>query len=756
MTRSDTPVVADADADGPGQSPRLYVVDDEALTVPRRGAIDLTGDLGRNREVLLADGEAVATWAAEHPNEDLPTDVEEYVLDNHRMSIGDRGRDAGTATVDRLRGLGDAYRALWRNFPRGAGRLLVRLARWEADTGYNADREAMRREAPDKLLDAKADHRRVIRNHFIESALAIAVVIGLMLFADQRYGGWQVLAAVGAAALVAVPAIGWVGTDDPRAMLTRVFRSAAAVPKMDHSLIIHALQNVPGALGSHMRKDPRALDRLWHVDPMRTASGWEAVFDLPVGSVETCLLKDEQIEGLAAGLRRDTSLVWPSVVDVSEGGHAGRCRLTVLRQPLRDGKMPPWPLLNLDGPRSVFDPVPIGVDHLGQIVRFPGINMPCVLVGAIPKHGKTCLLVQYALGISMDPRTELWIFDGKADVDWDDVGELVAHRYVKTIPGDPDDAFQALSVLRELDGELKRRRKAKELYRAQTGISSSTITEGMVAAGIGLHPVLVIIDETQTYFLDAPADVRAEIKTLITRVAKQGRSFGVTMVLATQTIKDQTIPVDISGTAGGQIALKTGGYRESQQILGASCTANGFRPEDLRNLADAGIGYVQGDGMGTKLTRFYYLNDQEGEVRQAAERSHQFRLAAGLLTGHAAGHVAEDTGPLLGLLDMTMAAFNSSGVDRLLWPELLDICQRTFPAIFADMSADSLSADVRSAGGQKVDTQTGQPVDIIRSTAVRSKLTPGSDPAKGIKLSELQSAIAFRAEINPGDEAENV
>ncbi|TFE37259.1 cell division protein FtsK, partial [Streptomyces sp. ICN441] len=88
-----------------------------------------------------------------------------------------------------------------------------------------------------------------------------------------------------------------------------------------------------------------------------------------------------------------------------------------------------------------------------------------VVVGSIPRMGKTFLMRLFLLIAALDPRAEVHAFDFKGTGDFGAL-EPVCHRYRA---GEEDDDIEyVLEALRELKEELRRRAKViKSLPRSR-------------------------------------------------------------------------------------------------------------------------------------------------------------------------------------------------------------------------------------------------------------------------------------------------
>ncbi len=116
---------------------------------------------------------------------------------------------------------------------------------------------------------------------------------------------------------------------------------------------------------------------------------------------------------LASGLRRALGCVWPEPVSEE---HPGRLVLWVGDQEMRKaGIQPTWPLLK-SGQVSLFDPIPYGNDQRGRPVSIL-LMFANVLIGSMPRYGKTFALRVLLLACALDPLAELRLFELKGTGD---------------------------------------------------------------------------------------------------------------------------------------------------------------------------------------------------------------------------------------------------------------------------------------------------------------------------------------------------
>ncbi len=100
------------------------------------------------------------------------------------------------------------------------------------------------------------------------------------------------------------------------------------------------------------------------------------------------------------------------------------------RADVSKARPPAWPLLR-GGQASVFEPQPFGVDVRGRAVKAPMAYLS-MLIGSIPRQGKTAAVRVRACTYALDPICELWLHELKGSGDLDPL-EQVSHRFVSGI-----------------------------------------------------------------------------------------------------------------------------------------------------------------------------------------------------------------------------------------------------------------------------------------------------------------------------------
>jgi S-DNA-T family DNA segregation ATPase FtsK/SpoIIIE len=373
----------------------------------------------------------------------------------------------------------------------------------------------------------------------------------------------------------------------------------------------------------------------------RVGAGWAITVDLPATRKATDVIKNR--EALASALAVDEVQLLVERVRGNDG-HAGRVAMWVADTDPYATPSLRTPLLNVEC-WDAWRPVPFGRDARDRRISLP-LVWTSLLVGAIPRQGKTFAARLAAAGLILDPYTRLYIADFKAGKDWD-AAAGVAHRFLS---GDEPADVLALAVwLVELVTEVQGR------YRRMRELDNEVCPESKVTPAMSRDPSLnmpitgVFIDEVQV-----PLEERTPIKVhrkmipageyigeLLTWLAKKGPAAGIVLVLATQRPDTKTIPSALRAVLGSRFALRVMDWRDSNIILGEQMNTRGWDSSRLLP-SHKGVGILRPDGdtaAGADVLAMMVRTDYMPNIDWTAlcERGRALRAAAGTLTGHAIG-----------------------------------------------------------------------------------------------------------------------
>lgn len=198
--------------------------------------------------------------------------------------------------------------------------------------------------------------------------------------------------------------------------------------------------------------------------------------------------------------------------------------------------------------------VPIGPAGRGkpqELTLGGGQEAHALLVGRTGS-GKTNLMhvIITNLALTYSPKElHLYLIDFKGGVGFKRYAE---HRlpHAKVIAIESEREF-GMSVLRGLDAELKQR---SEVFRA-AGVDNLAAYRAKTNNGSSLPRIFLVVDEFQEFFSENDESSQ-QAKILFDRLARQGRSFGLHFLLATQSLSGSAqLPASIMGQIKVRIAL---------------------------------------------------------------------------------------------------------------------------------------------------------------------------------------------------------
>jgi len=539
--------------------------------------------------------------------------------------------------------------------PRGLLLLLAATARYVTDAeGRPARSETATADKAELYLKLSQQRDRRVVFRLIQLGLVSTIGLVLVFTLPSVLPEW-VIWACGA---VAIALLGKLGSSKDNPVVSSRAVMSAQVQKLTSDNVIQAL-SVLGVAGINqaLAKNPNAIGFTAPIS--RDGPGWRADVDLPPGVTVAEVI--ERRAKLASGLGRPLGCVWP------EGNaevHPGRMVLWVGDQDMSKSRQAVWPLRKT-GTVDLFKPQPFGTDQRGRWVDVT-LMFISMVIGAIPRMGKTFTLRELLLIAALDPRAELHSFDLKGTGDLSPLAP-VSHRY--RAGDEPDDLAYAVADLRALSGELRRRAKVIRELPKDLCPENKVTPELASKKSLGLHPIVIGVDECQKWF-EHP-EHGAEIEEICTDLVKRGPALGIVIMLATQRPDAKSIPTAISDNAVMRFCLKVTGQQANDMVLGTSSYRNGIRATTL-SFRDKGIGYLAGEGDEPRITRGVYIDGPDAE--KIGTRARAARLAAGRLTGYAAGldltpDEDEDTNTLLA--DVLAAigdaekAWSEAIVDRL-------------------------------------------------------------------------------------------
>jgi S-DNA-T family DNA segregation ATPase FtsK/SpoIIIE len=483
------------------------------------------------------------------------------------------------------------------------------------------------------------------------------------------------------AGALAVLALGYAGQPvDAPVIGPAVMRTE--VEKLTGHLVLRGLDAIGNSKISAAIKKGGDMNGLKFTSEItRDGPGYRADLDLPYGVTADDIM--EARKPLASGLRRKLGCVWPAP-DPAE--HEGRLILWVGDRPMNETTKPAWPLLK-DGSVDLFRPVVFGNDQRMRNIEVT-LMFASVVIGSIPRMGKTFLLRLLLLIAALDPRSALYAFDLKGT---GDLGALepVAHRYRA---GEEDDDIEYIvESLRELKAELRRRAKViKSLPRSIC--PESKVTPALASdKSLGLHPIVVAADECQVLF--EHGEHGAEIESICTDITKRGPALGIVGIFATQRPDAKSLPPGISANAVLRFCLKVMNHQANDMVLGTGAYKSGVRAT-MFSRSDLGICFMSGEGDDPRIVASAFVDAVGAE--QVVTRARALREEYGNITGHAAGQ-APKAGPGSHILDDVLAVFRTG--EEQLWNErIADRLQALQPDLYGSWDGAMVTAALKPWG----------------------------------------------------------
>jgi S-DNA-T family DNA segregation ATPase FtsK/SpoIIIE len=540
-------------------------------------------------------------------------------------------------------------------------------------------------------LHKEAKDTRATRGRILAAEAVALVLAGLLLW---RYAPWWTDALVATVALVLLARAG-------RPADRRIISPATVTPrfrKLSADIVLRA--DYAAGLGS----PDKAGQEITFGSPMaRDGEGSRVVVDLPY---------DKVLDDALAARPKIASELDVTVSQVFLHRDPTSHRRHVLWVADRDPLAVPvgrTPLLACK-PADVWRPAPLGLDERGGLVSVP-VLWNSVLVGALPRQGKTFASRLLALYCALDPYVVLDVFDGKGSPDWRSFA-LVADSYAfgltPTKDGLPPEIL--LGALRRIkDGVQDRYTRLSELAATNPGLCPEGKLTRELARDprFGMPVRVLVIDEVQEYY--DLGDISNDIASLLTFLVKVAPGAGISVIASTQkpsgiggTSKTAQQFVQFRDQMQVRFSLRTSSWQVSEMVLGQGAYSEGLDSSTLLPQYK-GVGILRGASDASPTVRTYLADGQDAERILTAAR--RLRERAGTLSGMAAGAVV--AAPARDVLADVLAVFGAD--PGLHWQVLAARLASRFPERWEAATAESVSADCRALGVPSVDVkQLGQ------------------------------------------------
>lgn len=597
--------------------------------------------------------------------------------------------------------------------PRGLGRVLRWWGAWVSDReGRPVVADAVaRNDATLYLRVSERRSRRILARTLLSLPVIVTASASALVIAPTmpRTGAYPLY-------LGLTLALGLLGREKDKPVLSRAVQ-VGKVERLTSEVVLRAL----GSIG--IEKLATALAKgtgiSFPTEIARDGAGYRAVVDLPYG-----VTADDVIERrikLASGLRRPLGCVWPE--PMSED-HEGRLLLWVGDRDVAETKKPAWPLLK-NGSVDLFKPFPIGTDPRGRWITIT-LMFASVVIGSIPRMGKTFFMRLLLLAAALDVRAQLFLFELKGTGDFRPL-EPVAHRYAS---GEEDEEIEyGLAAMRELRAELRRRAKVMRSLPIHRVPESKVTPELAADAALGLFPIVVAVDECQKWF--EHREYGAELQEISEDLVRRGPALGIIAMFGTQRPDAKSLPTGISGNAVLRFCLKVIDHNANDMVLGTGMHKKGIKATMFRR-SDRGMGYLVGEGDDPQIVASSFVDAKAAEA--IVTRARTARETAGSITGYAAGvHVAEAVNDAVTVLDDLAAVLDKVRFvnDKVWGEELLALLTEYRPDTYGEWKVETLTAALkphrvnslsvnRTIDGQKANRRGYERTTLIKAVTERN------------------------------------
>jgi S-DNA-T family DNA segregation ATPase FtsK/SpoIIIE len=479
---------------------------------------------------------------------------------------------------------------------------------------------------------------------------------------------WQQLAAAGAAAL-----LGRAGRPADRPIV-----GPAVVTSRFRKLTAEQVREALCVIGVAGIKDPAQITFPFAIH--RDGPGHLARVNLPRGvqAVKVC----EARGALSSALRLPLDQVWPSVGP----DHDGQLDLWVGYLPASKMRQPKWSLTADNARTSVFEPADFGSDQRQRPVGTELFQRNW-LIGGVPGSGKSYFARALALAACLDPTTEFKIaeFKGTGDfTDFDDAG-LCSEYYC----GVDDEALEGgARIIAWGLAEAEKRGKRIKKFRKEGRAPEGKVTPELAAAGVGLHPVIILIDEAHELLVDKEVAAAAE------RLIKRGRALNLIVILATQIPDKKSVPPNITRCVTMRACLAVQDHIANDMILGTGAYRSGITATAYRPGIDAGWAMVTGLERPTAVRSQFPTNEQAAKILARASQ---------LRGGQIIGSDGADA-PRLDILFDVQRVW-PAGRPGMHWQRLAELLAEQRPELYEGVTAESVSALLRGLDVPSVDVK---------------------------------------------------
>jgi energy-coupling factor transporter ATP-binding protein EcfA2 len=376
-----------------------------------------------------------------------------------------------------------------------------------------------------------------------------------------------------------------------------------------------------------------------------------------------------------------------------------------------------------------------------------------VLIAGKTGSGKSTLLHALITNLSLNyspQEVELYLVDFKEGVEFKPYAtHALPHARLVAIESERE---FGLSVLQRLDGELKNR---GERFRA-AGVQN--LTDYRIAEPSGVMPrILLIIDEFQLFFVEDDR-IAQEAALLLDRLVRQGRAFGIHVLLGSQTLGGAySLARSTIGQMAVRIALQCN-EADAHLILSDDNPAARLLSRPGEAIYNAANGLVQGndffqvvwindDRREEYLSRIQKLADERHFVPPAPQIVFEGNAPADVVKNHLLHDVLLNhkpktlkgnhawLGEALAIKDPTAAVFRSQSGANLL------IVGQNDESALAIMTTSLLSLAAQDSDSTKFYVVDGTPHDAPHSGFWAKVIATNPEHVRPVDRRELQTVL---------------
>jgi S-DNA-T family DNA segregation ATPase FtsK/SpoIIIE len=576
-----------------------------------------------------------------------------------------------------------AKATLWA--PIGAGRTLWKAIHW----GFDLEGAAIRQHAASKndidsyrQLSRQRDGRVAWRGWvLLGGAIALVVALCLLVFLASTLE--QVVAG-----LVALPVLARLGRPLEKPILDRV-TYGEQFRKLTADMVRKAI------LATGKVKDAGRIKFTREI--VRDGPGYLAVVDLPDGVLGVDII-DER-DRLAGGFVLPQDQVWP---DVYRTDHPGRVHVWVADRPVSQMKQPRSPML--DGlVTDYFQPFPFGNDPRMRPVSWR-LDERNSLFGGIPGSGKSMAARNVLLGAVLDPLVIPMISELKGSGDYD-MFEKLCPRGLYVSGADDNSIARTMDIVEWIDLQCELRGPLIAKY-ARAGMNTvKKLNRAMAEHDERLRPVVAMFDEVQEfmaspYGIPKGKDPVNGAGTLMSSM-KRARALGIHVILATQRFDKDSMPKAISSLVSNRAALAVPAQPETDMILGTSAYRTGARPTAFvpGPPPEGDSGWMVRAGFSPRFETVQATFIDDVQAAEICDRAMQLRGSTPT--------VDMEKRPDRDVLADVIKVFSHTNRPGMHWQQLAELLAGESPELYAGLTPEALSAQVRAEGVESVDVKSG-------------------------------------------------